>query len=421
LHRAASAIIIGGNNENSRKTGISRIVMRVLAIAAVAAAASLVAPAKAATITDYKVAGWNMAAFTDDRTGRFTHCTASARYKNGFLLLFSVNQAFLWSIGFSNPDWNLRQGRDSNVSFTIDGGRVHNVRGTAANTRLIRASLPDNVELFNQFRNGLRLVVNIDDNAPVTFNLTDTNQMLTEILRCAQKYNGYADRTGNNPRASDRDIAPRDDNRQQQTNRNNSGSGSSGSFRENYDDNRLARMPDREDDRRQPERQPNQTPNTPSLGPTPESRKEATDIATDILRRANFTFEFQKPEQLTGDLRDKYDAVWRADGVLGTLRILAGSRAISVDGIRGQLIADDANSCKGKFASGALPTTSGSQAQTTFTSCEAQNNWSVYYIAVPRRQGGIYLLGLAGTGEAAVRLQNVANAYRTVALEVLEK
>jgi hypothetical protein len=39
---------------------------------------------------------------------------------------------------------------------------------------------------------------------------------------------------------------------------------------------------------------------------------------------------------------------------------------------------------------------------------------------VPRRKGGSYLLGIIGTGEAAARLQAVTNAYRLVALEVLE-
>jgi hypothetical protein len=294
-------------------------------------------------------------------------------------------------------------------------------------TRLIRASLPDSVELFNQFRQGLRLVANVDDNSPVTFNLTDTNPMLTAILQCAQKHKGHVASNDNRSREADRDLGPGNNNRVTQPERNqqpnsNTGLGSGGARKDNNLDNRVARTPDRDDDPMRPDRQPDQPPaNTPAVGPTPDSRKEATEIATDILRRANFTFEFQKPEQLTGDLRDKYDTVWRADGILGTLRILTGTRGASIDKLRGELISDDASSCKGKFASGAVPAMSGSQSQTIYTSCEGQNNWSVYYIAVPRRKGGVYLLGIAGTGEAAARLQNVANAYRTVALEVLER
>lgn len=408
--------------------------MRAFAIATLAAA-TIAVPVQAATITNYKVAGWNMGAYTNDSTRRFSHCAASAQYKNGLLLLFSVSESFQWSIGFSNENWNLRQGRDLDIRYVIDGGRVNSARASAVSNRLIRARMPDSVDLFNQFRQGLRLVVTIDDNAPVTFNLTDTNVMLTEILQCAKKYKDYADNNApNRPNADrgDRDFGPsnnratpernQQDRNQDRTPDRNSGPGSSGSWRDDRMENRVSRIPDREETPR-PERQPTQPPadtNT-SIGPTPDSRTEAVNLATDILRRANFTFEFQKPEQQSQTFRDKYDAVWRADGILGTLRVLAGSRAATIERLRGQLIADDANACKGKFASGALPTTSGSQSQSIFTSCEGQENWSIYYIAVPRRQGGVYLLGIAGTGDVASRVQGVAYAYRTVALEVLEK
>lgn len=372
------------------------------------------APAGAATIQTYKVANWDIGAYTNNNSGRFTHCAASARYRNGVTLIFSVTESLDWGISFLNPEWNLRQGREIDIEYRIDGGRVNNTSARAINARQIVAKLPDRAELFNQFRYGYRLVVSINDGRPVPFDLRDTNAMLTEVLRCANRHKGYADRTPNRS-TTERDLGSRNDDRRPSP---NAGVGSSGGVRGDNRDDRVARAPDRNDEPPLPDRQPSQPPqNTPVTGPTPESRTEATALATDILRRANFDFEFQKPDQVAENLR-KYDAVWRADGVLGTLRILSGSQ---IDKVRGELIADDANSCKGKFASGALPAMSGSQSQTIFSSCEAQTNWSVYYIAVPRRKGGIYLLGVAGTGEQAARMQAVANSYRTVALEVLER
>lgn len=392
--------------------------LRPLAFTTAAATFLSLAPAGAATIQTYKVANWNIGAYTNNNTGRFTHCAASARYRNGLTLIFSVSESLDWGISFLNPEWNLRQGREIDIEYRIDSGRVNNTTARAVNTRQIVAKLPDSAGLFNQFRYGYRLVVSINDGRPVPFDLRDTNAMLTEVLRCANRYKGYADRTLNRS-TGERDLGLRNDERRRAP---NAGEGSSGGVRgdNNRDDrnDRVARAPDRNDEPPIPERQPPQKPqNAPVTGPTPESRAEATALATDILRRANFDFELQKPDQAPENLR-KYDAVWRADGVLGTLRILSGSQ---VDTVRGKLIADDATTCKGKFASGALPAMSGSQSQTIFTSCESQNNWSVYYIAVPRRKGGIYLLGVAGTGEQAARMQAVANSYRTVALEVLEK
>jgi hypothetical protein len=419
--------------------------MRAFAIATVATTLAFAAPAGAATITSYKVSGWSMGAYTNDTTGRFSHCAASAQYRNGLLLLFSVSESFQWSIGFSSNDWNLTQGRDIEVDFRVDGGRLNTVRGTAVNTRLLRAPLPDSVDLFNQFRVGLRLVVSLNDNAPVTFNLTDTNAMLSEILRCAQKYKGYADRNDNRPRATERDDRPRpqersddrnrpterdtgsrsnnrppeqtrqheENQRPQVQNERNGGTGSSGS------NNRLTRMPERNEERR-PERE--QAPVNPlSIGPTPDSRMEASQIAADILRRANFTFEFQKPEQLTAELRDRQDVVWRSEEFLGTLRILPAANAQTIDKIRSDVVAADTASCKGKLDTGALPAMADSKSVTMFTVCKGEPVRSTYYILLPRRKGGIYLLGILGSGEAAARVQSVASAYRTVALEVLEK
>lgn len=369
--------------------------MRKLALATTAAIFLATAPAGAAKIDSFKVANWTVGSYTNNNTGRFSHCAASGRYRNGLTLIFTVTESLNWGISFLNPEWNIREGRTIDIDFKIDNGRVNYARARAVNSKQIVAKLPDSSELFNQFRYGSRLIVSINDGRPVPFNLSDTNAMLTEILRCAQRYKGYADRGGSRSNQGDRDLASRDD--------------------------RLSRIPDDDDDLRGGRKQQQQTGNQPGTGPSAESRAEAMEIAANILRRANFDIQVQKPEQLSEELRNKFDAVWRGEGMLGTLRILSGSRATTLDRVRGGLISSDAVTCKGKFASGALPAMSGSQSQSIFTSCEGQNNWSVYYIAIPRKQGGIYLLGISGSGEVAAKLQNVANAYRTVALEVLEK
>jgi hypothetical protein len=374
--------------------------MRVLALAT-ASALLASSPASAATIQTYKVANWDVGAYSNNNTGRFTHCAASGRYRNGLTLIFSVTEKLDWGISFLNPEWNIREGRVIDIEYQIDNGRVNRATARAVSSRQIVAKLPDSADLFNQFRYGSRLLVSINDGRSVPFNLSDTNAMLTEVLRCANRHKGYVDRGGNSLRDADR-----------------------GGLRDDglRSDDRLSRAPTlRDDDLRNDRGQTPPPPSKQGSAPTPDSQAEARDVATDILRRANFNYEVQKPDQLTDDLRNTFDAVWRGDGVLGTLRILSGSRATTIDKVRGEMISSDAITCKGKFASGALPAMSGSQSQTIFTSCEGQSNWSVYYIVVPRKKGGVYLLGISGSGEVAARLQNVANAYRTVALEVLER
>jgi hypothetical protein len=399
--------------------------MRFFAAAAAATAICVATPAPAAQIATYKVATWSVGVFASDRDGRFTHCAASARYQNGVTLLFSVSESLEWAIGFAGPEWNISEGRTYDVEFRIDGGRVTAINGRAVTGRLVRATLPDSAELFNQFRQGNRMVVRVGSNPEAVFNLTNTSAMLSDLLNCARKYKGHVERADNRPRTDERDTGLRNDNRNNPPPRNDPpqrNDGSSGSFsNQGTGDSRVARAPDRDRDRDTPRSQePVSPPANMDIGPTPETRAEATQIATDILRRANFTFEFQKPEQLAGDMRDRFDVVWRSEEFLGTLRIVAGARVENIEKIRSNVIAADTASCKGKFDSGALPAAD-STSVTMFTSCKGTENRSTYYILLPRRKGGVYLLGIVGNGEAAARVQNVASAYRTVALEVIEK
>ena len=181
-------------------------------------------PANAAVINQFKVAEWQVGAYTNDQSGRFLHCAAAGRYKNGITLLFSVTESLEWAIGFSNPEWTLRQGRQFDVEFRIDGGRQYTVNGRAVNDRLVRATLPDSAELFKQFRNGNQLVARVQGNPDARFNLTNTAAMLTEVLNCAKKYKGYVANNANpnRNRAIERDTG---DNRPRQN--DNRGTGSS--------------------------------------------------------------------------------------------------------------------------------------------------------------------------------------------------
>jgi hypothetical protein len=383
----------------------------------------LVSSANAAVIEQFKIADWHIGAYTNDQNGRFSHCAAAGRYQSGIVLLFTVTESLEWAIGFSDPKWKLRQGRQFDVEFRIDGGRLYTVPGRAVNQVLVRAPLPDNIELFNQFRYGNQLVARVQDNADGRFRLTNTAVMLTEVLKCAGKYKGYVANNANpkaTPRAQERDTGSNDRPRLN----DNRGTGSSSGSQTG--DNRNARLRDRDEDMpnsiNQDQQPPRPQQGPANIGPTEETRAEAAELATNILRRANIPdFQIQKPEQLDANFRDKYDVVWKAEGITGTLRVLAGPRASTVEKIRAEVVASDVTACKGRFATGVLPATSGSQSVTIQTSCDGDPAWAVYYIAVPRRKGGTYLLGIFGTGEAAGRLQAAATAYRLVAVEVLER
>jgi hypothetical protein len=81
------------------------IAIRTLATCAILLACHTVAFAK--PIRLFNVANWKAGAYAKDATDQFSHCAASARYKSGITVYFSINRSFEWSMGFSNPTWKL--------------------------------------------------------------------------------------------------------------------------------------------------------------------------------------------------------------------------------------------------------------------------------------------------------------------------
>lgn len=187
--------------------------MRRFTMALAAVAVFAASSAEAEQIRSYKVGNWDVGVYTNDNSGRFTHCAAAVKYKSGITLLFSVTDTLEWAIGFSSPDWDLKQGREIDVEFTIDGGRRNTITGRAVTRTLVRATLPDNAALFNQFRYGYRLRASVDGNREVNYNLTSTAAMLTDILNCAKRYKGYVANTRNerNDRNDRNDRSDRND------------------------------------------------------------------------------------------------------------------------------------------------------------------------------------------------------------------
>jgi hypothetical protein len=111
--------------------------MRFLALATASVALLASCPASAATIQTYKVANWDVGAYTNNNTGRFTHCAASGRYRNGLTLIFSVTEKLDWGISFLNPEWNIRESRVIDIEYQIDNGRVNRATARAVSARQI--------------------------------------------------------------------------------------------------------------------------------------------------------------------------------------------------------------------------------------------------------------------------------------------
>ena len=78
-----------------------------------------------------KVAGWSGGAYTDDRTGEFSNCIASANYKSGINFGVLVTKNITWALAFSHPSWSLTTGQKFPIVLSFDGRSTFNVIGVA--------------------------------------------------------------------------------------------------------------------------------------------------------------------------------------------------------------------------------------------------------------------------------------------------
>src|SRR4249920_1985955 len=90
------------------------------------------------------VGNWTGGAFTDDKTGAFTHCGATTGYGNGVILVVGQNAGNSWLLGFASPSFRLTKGNTVPVDVTFDGQSQARLFATANSDIMATAILPPN-------------------------------------------------------------------------------------------------------------------------------------------------------------------------------------------------------------------------------------------------------------------------------------
>jgi S1-C subfamily serine protease len=139
------------------------------------------------------VGNWKGGAYTDDKSGAFSHCAAAASYQNGIVFLVSVGQDYSWTLGFAHENWKLTPGEGFPLALTFDGQAAINVRGLPIGTNLVKVSMPTNSSLIAQFRKAKTMTA-FAQGQLLQFNLTQTAQLLPSLVNCvvAVKKKGIA-------------------------------------------------------------------------------------------------------------------------------------------------------------------------------------------------------------------------------------
>ena len=159
-----------------------------------------------------------------------------------------------------------------------------------------------------------------------------------------------------------------------------------------------------------------QTP--PRAQPSRDSvRAEAALTAANVLGAAGIgKFSFGSLEDAT---KFKADAVWMAGALTGMINIFENAK-LDDPTIPSILIGEDAKSCgKGAFLSGSLPDSDGKEMLRIFTSFQREKkNMTVYYLAVPRPKGGIYLFTTMSDGSQE-EVKEADSGLRTAVFKVV--
>ena len=326
------------------------------------------------------VAGWRIGAY-EDKQGRFSHCAMSSPYRSGITMIFSVSGDYSWRVGWTHDSWRFTKGQSVDLVLYVDDVGPFNLRADAVTEKLALAELPAKGTVFDLMRKGNRMSVRAQGNT-YAFSLDGTYAGLTEVLACASRYAIVAS-SQPTPAGPPAPMMPR------------STTGPS------------------------PSRSP---------GVSAEQRLEATKLVANILAQGDMTnfriLTAREIAELDSEYVSQAHVVWKAEGILGTLRILPVGKKVSLSDMNSAIISDDAKACKGQFASGSTPDEKSSSVLRLFTACEEGGKlFEFRYTVVPAGDGTYYLFATAGTAskETANRVAKTETALRQAVYEVLKQ
>jgi hypothetical protein len=100
---------------------------------------------------------WSGGAYTDDRSGKFSHCSVGVVYEGGTSLFVVSTEARGWWLGLTNPQWSLIPGAVVPVRLQFDTRAPIDLSGSAADAQLLLVAMPDDSHLIDTFRRTTKL------------------------------------------------------------------------------------------------------------------------------------------------------------------------------------------------------------------------------------------------------------------------
>ena len=133
----------------------------------------------------FRAGFWSGGAYTDDRTGSFTHCSAGVAYDSGINMFILVTDAGRWWLGFVDRQWAFAPQAKLPVALRFDGGPRAALVATIPNRQVVLVLLPDDERMIDRLRRSSELSL-IADGQSDLFKLSGASAAMAELANCVQ-------------------------------------------------------------------------------------------------------------------------------------------------------------------------------------------------------------------------------------------
>jgi hypothetical protein len=405
---------------------------RIAAIVVTAVALWGSSASAAGPIRVFRAGLWSGGAYTDNRTGDFTHCSAGVAYDSGINMFILVTGGYRWWLGFINPQWSFVPNEKMPVELRFDGGPRLSMTATVPSRLIVLVPLPDDPRLIDKLGRSAELSL-IAAGRSFFFQLSGTPMVAAELKDCVRKslalpapataasststtttaaalLTAAAPAAAASAKLGQSEATPL----QAAPPPGPSPAGPATPALKispppaaapavgNSSPSAALDMP----------KPPAAAPVTAFL-PGPPSIEAASPTTGTDLEEVRLARDFFTTAQLPNArlvVADKpaalasFAAVWRSYNAAGAVKIIGSSRNVSGIGIASDLIAVDPRMCKGNFASArSSANVNGEFVYSAVLSCtEANVQRTAEYFIAPRGKGGFVVFAVVGSSAVDV-------------------
>ena len=133
----------------------------------------------------FKHGFWSGGAYTDDRTGAFTHCSAGVAYDSGISLFLLTTGSQNWWLGFIDPQWSLPPNSKTPVQLRFDNHPSFEQLATIPSRQIALVPLPDSSRLIHAFRRTSKLYL-VAEGRSFFFKLRGASVVMDRLTSCVR-------------------------------------------------------------------------------------------------------------------------------------------------------------------------------------------------------------------------------------------